>query len=132
MILAPTRDLPYDFDAIASRSDNAALLAKAGVKVMFSPEESAHFARTLPQEAGNAVAFGMPWEEAIRAISSNVADAFGLDAGRLAEGARADVVLWNGDPLETSSRPVAMWIGGRQVPLQSRQTALLEKYRTVP
>jgi imidazolonepropionase-like amidohydrolase len=132
VILAPTQDLPDNFDAVASRSDNAAMLAKAGVKVMFAPEESAHFARVLRQEAGNAVAFGLPWTEAVRAISSNVAEAFGLDGGRIAEGARADVVLWDGDPLESSSRAVAMWIGGRQVPLQSRQTALLEKYRTLP
>ncbi|HET9752074.1 MAG TPA: amidohydrolase family protein, partial [Myxococcales bacterium] len=132
VILAPTQDLPDNFDAVASRSDNAALLADAGVKVMFAPEESAHFARTLRQEAGNAVAFGLPWAEAVRAISSNVADAFGLDAGRIAEGARGDVVLWDGDPLESSSRPVGMWIAGKQVPLQSRQTALLEKYRTLP
>jgi imidazolonepropionase-like amidohydrolase len=132
VVVSPTEDLPSTFDALASRSDNAALLSKAGVKVMFVPEQGAHFARTLTQEAGNAVAFGMPWAEAIRAISANVAEAFGLDAGRIAGGARGDVVLWSGDPLETGSRPVAMWIGGRQVPLESRQTALLEKYRTVP
>ncbi|MGZ6125692.1 MAG: amidohydrolase family protein, partial [Myxococcales bacterium] len=56
VILAATQDLPSSFDALASRMDNAALLAAAGVKVMFSPPESAHFVRTLPQEAGNAVA----------------------------------------------------------------------------
>ncbi|MGZ6123964.1 MAG: amidohydrolase family protein [Myxococcales bacterium] len=132
VILSATQDLPETFDALASRMDNAALLAAAGVKVMFAPPGSAHFARTLAQEAGNAVAFGLPYQDAIRAISSNVADAFGLDAGRIGEGARADVVLWNGDPLETSSRPVAMWIGGRQVALSSRQTALFDKYRSVP
>ncbi|HZX96926.1 MAG TPA: amidohydrolase family protein [Myxococcales bacterium] len=132
VILTATQDLPETFDALASRSDNAALLAAAGVKVMIAPEQSAHFARTLRQEAGNAVAFGLPWDEAMRAITSNVADAFGLDGGRIAEGARGDVVLWDGDPLEVSSQPVAIWIAGRQLPLQSRQTALLRKYRKVP
>jgi imidazolonepropionase-like amidohydrolase len=132
VILDARTDLPINFDAIASRSDNAALLAAAGVKVMFTPMGDAHFARTLPQAAGNAVAFGLPYPEAIKAISSNVADAFGLDGGRLSNGARGDVVLWSGDPLETSSRPVAMWIGGKQVPLTNRQTALFRKYRTVP
>ena len=132
VILEPTLDLPKNFDALASRSDNAALLAAAGVKVLIAQVGSPHFARMLAQEAGNAVAFGLPWEEAIRALTSNVAAAFALDAGRLEPGARGDVVLWSGDPLELSSRPVAMWISGKQVPLTTRQTALLEKYRTVP
>ena len=52
--------------------------------------------------------------------------------GALEVGARGDVVLWSGDPLETSSRAVAMWISGKQVPLTNRQTALFQKYRTVP
>jgi imidazolonepropionase-like amidohydrolase len=132
VILDAREDLPSNFDAIASRQDNAALLAAAGAKVMFAPMGDAHFARTLPQAAGNAVAFGLPYGEAIRALTTNVADAFGLDTGKLAHGARGDVVLWSGDPLETSSRPVAMWIGGKQVPLTNRQTALFQKYRTVP
>jgi imidazolonepropionase-like amidohydrolase len=125
-------DLPVNFDAVASRQDNAALLAAAGVKILFVPMGDAHFAHTLPQAAGNAVAFGLPYADAIRAITSNVADAFGLDAGRLDPGSRGDVVLWSGDPLETSSRAVAMWISGKQVPLTNRQTALFHKYRTVP
>jgi imidazolonepropionase-like amidohydrolase len=132
IILDARADLPTNFDAIASRADNAALLTAAGVKVMLAPMGDAHFARTLPQAAGNAVAFGLPYAEAIKAISSNVADAFGLDTGRLSDGARADVVLWSGDPLETSSRAVAMWIGGKQVSLTNRQTALFQKYRAVP
>jgi imidazolonepropionase-like amidohydrolase len=132
VIVDASADLPATFDAIASRSDNAALLAAAGVKVMLSAMGDAHFARTLPLAAGNAVAFGLPYAEAVKAISSNVADAFGLDAGKLRDGARADVVLWNGDPLETSSRAVAMWINGKQVPLTNRQTALFQKYRAVP
>jgi imidazolonepropionase-like amidohydrolase len=132
VILDAREDLPSNFDSIASRQDNAALLAAAGAKVMFSPMGDAHFARTLPQAAGNAVAFGLPYAEAIKALTSTPAEVFGLDAGKLSAGARGDVVLWSGDPLETSSRPVAMWIGGKQVPLTNRQTALFQKYRTVP
>jgi imidazolonepropionase-like amidohydrolase len=132
VILDAREDLPSNFDSIASRQDNAALLAAAGAKVMFAPMGDAHFARTLPQAAGNAVSFGLPYGEAIKALTSNVAEAFGLDTGKLADGLRGDVVLWSGDPLETSSRPVAMWIGGKQVPLTNRQTALFQKYRTVP
>lgn len=88
--------------------------------------------RTLAQEAGNAVAWGLPHTEALRAMTSSVADAFGLPVGRLAPGAVADVVLWNGDPLESASRPVGMWLAGQQVPLVSRQQALFEKHRVLP
>jgi len=132
VVVEPTTDLPKNFDALASRADNAALLAAAGVRILIAQFGPPHRARTLAQEAGNAVAFGLPWEEAMRALTSNAAAAFGLDSGRLEQGARGDVVLWSGDPLELSSRAVAMWIGGKQVPLTTRQTALLEKYRTVP
>jgi imidazolonepropionase-like amidohydrolase len=101
------------------------------VKVLFSSFEEPHRVRTLGQEAGNAVAFGMSWAEAMKAVTANTADAFGLDAGRIAPGARADLVLWNGDPLEASSRPMGMWIGGRQTALGGRAGALLEKYRAL-
>jgi imidazolonepropionase-like amidohydrolase len=131
VIVTPTQDLPDDFDQLASRPDNAALLAEAGVKVLFTSEGPDHV-RALGQQAGNAVAWGMPYEEALRAMTGNVADAFGLDTGRIKPGARADVVLWSGDPLEFSSRPLALWIGGKRQPLRSRQHDLLEKYRTLP
>ena len=133
VIAEATNDLPANFDALASRLDNTALLSAAGVKVLIAPFGRPHMVRNIVQEAGNAVSWGLPYDEAIRAISSNVADAFGLEGfGKLTDGARADAVLWTGDPLELSSRPVAMWIGGRQVPLTSRQSALLEKYRKLP
>jgi imidazolonepropionase-like amidohydrolase len=132
VLLQPTQNLPRDFDSLSSRLDSAALLSAAGVKVLFSTLGEPHNARTLAQEAGNAVAWGLPHTEALRAITSNVAEAFGLEGGRVAPGAPADLVLWNGDPLELSSRPLGMWLAGRQVPLVSRQQALFEKYRALP
>lgn len=132
VILQPTQNLPKDFDALSSRLDSAALLREAGVKVLFSTLGEPYQVRTLAQEAGNAVGWGMPHTEALRAITSNVAEVFGLEGGRIAPGASADLVLWNGDPLESSSRPLGMWLSGRQVPLVSRQQALFEKYRTLP
>ncbi len=132
VILQPMQNLPKDFDALSSRQDSAALLRAAGVKVLFSTLGEPHQVRTLSQEAGNAVAWGMPYTEALRAITSNVAEVFGVEGGRIAPGAAADLVLWNGDPLESSSRPLGMWLVGKQVPLVSRQQALFEKYRTLP
>lgn len=134
VILKPTDNLPSSFERRGARLDAAALLASKGVSVLISSMGGLgpHEARTLRQEAANAVAWGLGYEEAIRALSSSVARAFSLEGGRIAAGARADLVLWSGDPLDLSSRPLAMWIGGRQVPLQSRQTSLLEKYRKLP
>jgi imidazolonepropionase-like amidohydrolase len=131
VILQPTQNLPSSFDGLNSRLDAAALLSGAGVKVLISTLGEPHMVRTLAQEAGNAVAWGLPYADALRAITSNVTEAFGLEGGRVAPGQVADLVLWNGDPLEVSSRPLGMWVGGKQVPLTSRQQALFEKYRTL-
>ncbi len=54
-----------------------------------------------------------------------------MEGGQVAPGQVADLVLWNGDPLESSSRPLGMWLDGKQVPLTSRQHALYEKYRSL-
>ncbi len=131
VIVQPTQNLPSNFDGLNSRLDSAALLSAAGVKVLISTLGESHTVRTLAQEAGNAVAWGLPYEEALRAITSNVTEAFGLEGGQVAPGQVADLVLWNGEPLEVSSRPLGMWLGGKQVPLTSRQQALFEKYRTL-
>jgi imidazolonepropionase-like amidohydrolase len=132
VILQPTNNLPESLDRQGNRCDSAARLVSQGVKVLFSTDGMTGLVRTLPQEAGNAVAWGLAYEDAVRAISANVAETFGLEAGRVAAGAPADLVLWSGDPLEVSSRPLAMWIGGKQVPLESRQQALFRKYRALP
>ncbi|MFP2930504.1 amidohydrolase family protein, partial [Pyxidicoccus sp. 3LG] len=133
VILQPTQNLPADFDRLNSRMDSAALLHAAGVRVLISVLGEPGMVRTLAQEAGNAVAWGLPHTEALRAVTLEVAAAFGLpDDGRIAPGAWADLVLWNGDPLESSTRPLAMWLAGKQVPLTSRQQALFEKYKVLP
>ena len=123
---------PGSFSQIHARKDNARLLAEAGVNVVLS-SFSTHGARTLRQIAGNAVRSGLDHETALAGITRNAADAFGMaERGRLEVGAAADVVVWSGDPLELSSSAVAMYIGGAPVSLQSRQTALRERYRDLP
>lgn len=120
------------FDQVHGRPDNAALLAAAGVKVMLSTAGS-HNARLLPQAAGNAVRGGLDPEVALAAIGRVPAEVFGLDGrGRLEAGAWADVVVWSGDPLELTSWPEAVWIQGRRIAMESRQTRLRDAYRTLP
>lgn len=120
------------FDQIHGRADNAARLAAAGVRVVISTFET-HNARTLRIVAGNAVRGGLDRGAALAAITSNAAAAFGLgDRGRVAPGAVADLALWSGDPLEIATRLEGLWIDGAPASLRTRQSALLDKYRTVP
>ena len=132
VILEPLTDVPT-FDALGARLDNATLLREAGVAVIAAQSDAAHF-RDLRQAAGNEVRNGMPWDEALRSVTLAAAEAalVGDRYGSLEAGKVANVVVWSGDPLELSSRVEHLFIRGRAVPLVSRQTQLLERYRTLP
>ncbi len=129
VILDPLSNLPGGFDILGARLDNAALLHKAGVRIAFSTGD-AHIARKIRQLAGNAVAHGLPWDAALAAVTSSPAEIFGLGGsrGRIAVGQAADLVLWSGDPLDVTSAADAVWIAGRPVRMQSRQTILRDRY----
>jgi imidazolonepropionase-like amidohydrolase len=132
VIVDPLANLPASFSMLGARLDNPALLAKAGVKVAIgtAPDDAdAHQIRLLTQSAGNAVANGMDWADALRAITSVPAEIFSLpDVGVLKAGALADLVVWDGDPLEVMSAPTAVFIAGAPVSLVSRQTGLRDRY----
>ena len=132
VIIDPLEDLPSGFDRLHARSDNAALLAQAGVHVVLSTF-AGHQARLLWQRAGNAVRLGMDHEAAIRAVTEAPAEAFGLKGyGRLEKGAVANVVVWSGDPLQTGTRVEHVFIRGKEESLETRQSLLLQRYRTLP
>ena len=123
---------PGGFGQIEGRADNAALLTKAGVAVILTTQSS-HNARNLGQMAGNAVRGGMTDADALASITAIPAQVFGLDGrGVVQAGASADLVLWSGDPLELSSHPVRVWINGRDIVLESRQTELRDAYKVLP
>jgi imidazolonepropionase-like amidohydrolase len=90
--------------------------------------------RDLRQAAGNAVRTGLPWDAALRAVTLGPAEAFGVSGkyGSLEPGKVADLVVWSGDPFEFSSRAEHVIIRGRDLPLVSRQTELLQRYRKLP
>ena len=125
---------PGGFDQVHARPDNAARLAEAGVPLILSAGGfGTHNVRTLRQAAGNAVREGLPHDEAVRAITATPAATFGQpDRGRIAVGAKADLVLWSGDPLELSTVAERVFIDGVEVELTSRQTELRDRYRTLP
>ena len=123
-------NLPYNFDDIGARLDNATLLNKAGVRIAFTQFNESHNARKIRQLAGNAVAHGLPKDAAIAALTTAPAEIFGLagERGRIARGQVADLVLWSGDPLEVTSAADQVWIGGRAAEMRSRQTELRDRY----
>jgi hypothetical protein len=133
VLLDPMQNLPSDFDQVGSRFDNAALLRRAGVRIAFLcdyNDDASHNARKVRQCAGNAVAHGLPWEEALVAMTAAPADMFGVGAtrGRVAAGQVADLVLWSGDPLEVTTVAEQVWIAGRAMEMKSRQTELRDRY----
>jgi len=128
VILSATRNLPGSFDSLHAALDNAATLDKAGVKVILSIMGEAHNTYQLRLNAGLAVANGMPYEQALAAVTANAAEVFDINAGQIAVGKEADLVLWSADPFELSSKVEKMWIDGKEHSTQSRQDALRDRY----
>jgi len=132
VLMEPLADVPR-FDALNARLDNPTILSKAGVKVGVAQQDAAMF-RDLRQAAGNEVRNGMSWDDALRSVTLSTAEAAGVADryGSLDPGKVANVVVWSGDPLEFSSRVTHLYIRGKEIPLTSRQTELLDRYRTLP
>lgn len=129
VVLSPFDNLPGSFDRLGATFDNARLLNEAGVRVIFSDMDT-HNARNITQLAGNAVANGLPWIEGLRAITHTPAVVLGLGDrfGALAPGMVADLVIWDGDPLEVDSYPVSVFIDGVEMSSETRQSMLRDRY----
>ena len=130
VIVGQPTDLPMDEDdAYDAAYSLPGELHKAGVKFAFATYDN-QFARNLPFEAGISVAYGLPMAAAWRALTIDAASIFGVDAttGSLEVGKSADLFLSNGDPLEVKTQVKMMFIQGRNVSLENRQTRLYQKY----
>ncbi len=128
VIVHANANLPVGFDRLAARLDNAALLREAGVDVLYTGSET-HNSRNLRQLAGNAVAHGVPWYDALDALTRKAAATWNMpDAGMLLPGMAGDVVVWSGDPLEVTSWPEQVVIDGEPMQMRSRQTRLYRRY----
>jgi imidazolonepropionase-like amidohydrolase len=129
VVINPLSNLPQSFEALGATLENAARLARAGVTVAFATGDS-HNSRNLRQAAGNAAAYGLPREAALAAMTANPARIWGLeDYGTLEAGKDADVVIWDGDPLEVTSAAEKVFIRGVEMPNDSRQNRLRDRYR---
>ncbi|MGF6417809.1 hypothetical protein ABH900_001280 [Stenotrophomonas sp. AN71] len=124
-------NLPASFDQIGATLENAARLQRAGVAVSFVQRgDASHNARKMRQLAGNAVANGLPWADGLAGLTRIPAQAFGVadQIGSIEPGKRADLVLWEGDPLDVAHYAEQVWLGGRAMPMRSRQTELRDRY----
>jgi imidazolonepropionase-like amidohydrolase len=131
VVLNPTDDLPASFERVQASMENAARLDAAGAEVIIANEAENYRVRELRYLAGDAVAYGLPWDAALKAVTINPARVFGIAdrAGSLEAGKDADVVVWSGDPFEPLSQPKAIFIRGEEQPLTSRQLELRDRYR---
>ena len=134
VILRPVLTLPLDEDDPYDRLlSQPAELAAAGVKFAFASFDNS-FARRLGQNAANAVAYGLPYEEALKAVTLYPAHIFGLDEqiGTLEQGKLANVMVTNGDPLELTTDVKYLFVRGNLTSLDNRHLRLYEKYAKRP
>jgi imidazolonepropionase-like amidohydrolase len=131
VVVKALTDIPT-FDSLGATLENPARLAKAGVTIALATFDT-HNSRTLRQEAGNAIAYGMSRDAALEAVTLTPATLWGVAdrVGSLEPGKDADVVVWSGDPSELTTGPEHVFIKGREMPPDTRQTDLLKRYRTI-
>jgi imidazolonepropionase-like amidohydrolase len=131
-------NIPGSFATLGQSQENAGALRRAGVKVVITGngpgDEETFNVRNIKQEAGNAVAYGMSWDDALRAITLTPAEVFGVAdrVGSLQAGRDANVVIWSGDPFEFGSVPEHVFVKGREYLQPDRQQMLTDRYKNLP
>ncbi|MDQ6862036.1 MAG: amidohydrolase family protein, partial [Verrucomicrobiota bacterium] len=126
--LPPRRDDPYD-----SQFSNAARLLEAGVRFCIARagrESEAPHERNMPFDASIAAAYGLPKDEALKAVTLYPAQLLGVadQLGSLEVGKAATLIVTNGDPLDFPANVEEAYIDGRRIDLSNRQTHLRDKY----
>ena len=128
LIINPINNIPGSFDELASNINLAGKLEKQGITLMFNAPRD-HNYHLIRQGAGVAVAHGMSYAGAMKALTSSPVEVFGLgDRGHLAQGKIADLIIWDADPLEPSSMPEKVFINGEDIDLTTRMSRLTERY----
>jgi imidazolonepropionase-like amidohydrolase len=134
VILGPTLSMPAGEDERYNEAySRPAMLHEAGVKIAIATFSNTGFTR-LPFEASNAVPYGLPWEEAIRAVTLNPAQILGVDdqLGTIEEGKMANLIVTDGDPLEIQTQIVHVFVGGKPASMDNKALELYERYRSRP
>jgi imidazolonepropionase-like amidohydrolase len=134
VILGPTQSLPRDEDASYDQSYvTAGQLAAAGVKIAFA-SFNASFARRLPYQVANCVPYGLPYQEALKAVTLYPAQIFGLadQLGTIEPGKMADLIVTDGDPLAIPTQVRYLFINGELTSTDNKHLRLYEEYRKRP
>ena len=134
VILGPTQELPLEEDDPYDEAFTVPVeVHKAGVKFAFGSFGN-QFSRNLPYQAATAVAFGLPYEEALKSVTLYPAQIWGVEdrMGSIEKGKWADIIVTDGDPLEVKTNVKRMFIQGREVDLESKHTKLYKKYLARP
>jgi imidazolonepropionase-like amidohydrolase len=126
--LPPREDDPYDYLYALGKT-----LHDAGIRFAIQTSD-AHNSRNLPYHAASSAAFGLPKDEALKAVTLYPAQIFGVAdrLGSLEVGKLANVIVTDGDPLEIRTNVHRVFIGGEEIPMESRHTLLYEKFRKRP
>jgi imidazolonepropionase-like amidohydrolase len=129
VIVGPIYEAPKEDERYDTVYSLPAQLYKRGVKIVFA-SYSAHNVRNLPDQAGFATAFGLPYDEALKAITINAAEIWGVadQLGSLDAGKTANIVVANGDPLDVKTDVKQVFIAGREIPMTDRQVRLRDEY----
>src|SRR6266852_6853288 len=129
VIVGPIYQDPKNYERYDAVYSLPGELYKRGVKIAFASYD-AHNMRNLPYAAGYATAFGLPHDEALKAITLNPAEIWGVEdqVGSLDVGKTANVVVAAGDPLDVKSDVKRVFINGQQIPMVTRQTRLRDQY----
>ena len=131
-------NIPGSFSTLGSRQENAGLLRAGGATVVLvgngPGDEDAFNVRNIRQEAGNAVAYGMKWDDALRAVTLAPADLLGVadKVGSLRVGRTGNLVVWDGDPFELGTRAEHVYVHGVEYLKPTREEELTNRYKTRP
>jgi imidazolonepropionase-like amidohydrolase len=128
LIINPINNIPGSFDELGANIELAGKLEDLGITLMFNAPRD-HNYHLIRQGAGVAVANGMSYAGALKAITLSPVEVFNLgNRGEIASGKIADLIIWDADPLEPSSMPEKVFINGKDIDLTSRMSRLTERY----
>ncbi len=132
VIVGPTLDVPSrNWEPYDAAFTVAVKLFNAGVQFAISGEGEAMAERNTAYHAAMAASYGLPKDEALKAVTIYAARILGVDneVGSLESGKDATLIVTSGDPLEIESNVQMEFIQGKKIDLRSRHTILFDKYR---
>ncbi len=129
VLITNTFSNPLENQAYDHNYSMAGVIHKAGIPLAFA-SCTAHNARQMPDAVSMSVTYGLPYDTGVQALTLSAARMLGIDKdyGSIEEGKVANIAVWDGDPLQISSKVVKLFIRGKEVSLRSRQELLRDRY----